>query len=385
MSKFKRLNLAESEEYFPLLNEDARKTLKGGCDGCSEWIVMYPGLPIYTEDEYLRLSDAGEWTGGLVCGFGYMLPEAVVYANMGYCGRHQEYYQDGLCYSCYLKDHYCDFHQVYFCYDCNQPGGTMGGGETGGDGNGGGNSGGDVGDGSTVIIPPGGNPGYDNSSSSIDFQSIVNENVGASFQESDKTALINALKQMTDNDVGKTIVNMLTDKAIWMKFEIGDTVLNKDPITGEVWWAPAIYDPANDQIIFNSSEQISHLSLSEELVHAVQKSIYGKEMVRANPNYEFEAKIVRDIITGTVNEQEHFSTNKEKIDYQDFIYDIKGSALSDSAVMERYRYFYSKWNDPDGIKQNIGPNSPYYYENGENNTFDAQILKIALETCKKSN
>ena len=50
MGKFKRLNLAESEEHFPLLNEDARKTLKGGCDGCSEWIYTYPGFPIYTED-----------------------------------------------------------------------------------------------------------------------------------------------------------------------------------------------------------------------------------------------------------------------------------------------------------------------------------------------
>ena len=158
MGKFKRLNLAEAEEHFPLLNAEARKALKGGCDGCSEWIVMYPGLPIYTEDEYLRLSDAGEWTGGLVCGFGYMLPEAVVYANMGYCGRHQEYYQDGHCYSCYLKDHYCDFHQVYFCYDCNQPGGTMGGGETGGDGNtGGGDAGSDGGAGSSVTIPSGSN------------------------------------------------------------------------------------------------------------------------------------------------------------------------------------------------------------------------------------
>lgn len=45
----------------------------------------------------------------------------------------------------------------------------------------------------------------------------------------------------------------------------------------------------------------NNLTLSEELVHTVQKSIYGKEMVRANPNYEFEAKIIRDVITGTCN------------------------------------------------------------------------------------
>ncbi len=375
MGKFKRLNLAESEEHFPLLNEDARKTLKGGCEGCSEWIYTYPGLPIYTEDEYTRLDNAGEWMGGLVCGFGYMLPEAVVYANMGYCGRHQEYYQDGHCYSCYLKDHYCDFHQVYFCYDCNQPGGTMGGGESGGDGNtGGGDSGSDGGGGSTVVIPPGdGSTGYDNSSGSFDFQSVVNENVGDSFQEADKLALIDALKLMFENKVGEFIINMMADKDIWMKFEINTAQSS-----------PAICDPANDQIVFNSSEAITSVNLSEELIHVVQKSIYGAEMVRANPNYEFEAKIIRDVISGTCNEQSHFTIEKDQYDYMDFIYGIKDGTLSESEVIQQYRYYYSKWDDPDGIKQNISPNSPYYYENGTNNTFDPQMLKMALDTCKKN-
>lgn len=387
MSKFKRLSLDDSEHHFPLLNEEARKALKGGCDGCSEWIVTYPGLPIYPEEEYLRLNAAGEWTGGLVCGFGYMLPEAVIYANMGYCDRHQEYYQDGSCYTCYLNDNHCDFHQVYFCYECNQPGGTMGGGETGGDGDcdsgttGGGDTGSDGG-GSTVIIPPGVNPGYDNGSSSIDFQSIVNENAGESFQESDKIVLKNALEQISENKVGKFILNFLTDRNMWLRFEIGDTVKNVDSQTGETWWAPAIYDPANDRIVFNSSEQIDNSTLSEELVHTVQKSIYGKEMVRANPNYEFEAKIIRDVITGTCSEQSYFPIEQDKWNYTSFIYDIIDGKLSESEVVERYRYFYTKWNDPDGIKQNIGPESPYYYDNGENNTFDTQILKMVLDARK---
>lgn len=60
MGKFKYLNLAEAERHFPLLNEEARKALQGGCDGCSEWIITYPSVPIYTEEEYLRLNDIGE-------------------------------------------------------------------------------------------------------------------------------------------------------------------------------------------------------------------------------------------------------------------------------------------------------------------------------------
>lgn len=124
------------------------------------------------------------------------------------------------------------------------------------------------------------------------------------------------------------------------------------------------------------------LTLPEELVHTVQKSIYGKEMVRANPNYEFEAKIIRDVITGTCSEQTRFETRQDRQDYTSFIYDINDGKLSESEAVERYRYFYTKWNDPDGIKQNIGPESPYYYDNGENNTFDTQILKMALDARK---
>lgn len=126
----------------------------------------------------------------------------------------------------------------------------------------------------------------------------------------------------------------------------------------------------------------NNLTLSEELVHTVQRSIYGKEMVRANPNYEFEAKIIRDVITGTCNEQDNFSTQEEKEDYISFIYDIKDGKFSESEVVERYRHFYSQWDDPDGIKQNIGTDSPYYYDNGENNTFDTQLLKMVLDSRK---
>lgn len=107
-------------------------------------------------------------------------------------------------------------------------------------------------------------------------------------------------------------------------------------------------------------------------------------MVRANPNYEFEAKIIRDVITGTCNEQSHFTKDQEREDYAYFIYDIKDGKLSESEVLERYRHFYSQWNDPDGIKQNIGTDSPYYYDNGENNTFDTQILKMAWIPVKIS-
>lgn len=114
----------------------------------------------------------------------------------------------------------------------------------------------------------------------------------------------------------------------------------------------------------------------------VQISIYGKEMVRANPNYEFEAKIIRDVITGTCNEQSHFTKDQEREDYAYFIYDIKDGKLSESEVVERYRHFYSQWDDPDGIKQNIGTDSPYYYDNGENNTFDTQLLKMVLDSRK---
>lgn len=93
MKHFKRLNLDEAREHFPLLNAEARKVLRGGCDTCKLWEEQYPGIVIYSEAEYDSMCKAGTWKGGAVCGIGLnVLAEAEVEherpENGSFCGIH---------------------------------------------------------------------------------------------------------------------------------------------------------------------------------------------------------------------------------------------------------------------------------------------------------
>lgn len=119
MSKFKRLNLSEAMKLFPLMNEEARQALKGGCELCEQ----FPGQ-IYSFDEYERLDKAGEWTGGMVCGMGYVGPTINIWGDMDYCFEHGEYVEDNNCMKCYYGSlEFCMEHEWYFdglneCEEC---------------------------------------------------------------------------------------------------------------------------------------------------------------------------------------------------------------------------------------------------------------------------
>ena len=119
MSKFKRLNLRESMELFPLMNEETRKALKGGCSLCDQ----FPGQ-IYSEEEYKRMDAAGDWTGGLVCGMGYVGPTTDIWGDRDYCFNHGVYTDEEDCMGCYYEQfEFCDEHDRYFdrlesCDEC---------------------------------------------------------------------------------------------------------------------------------------------------------------------------------------------------------------------------------------------------------------------------
>lgn len=119
MSKFKRLNLSEAMKLFPLMNEEAQQALKGGCELCEQ----FPGQ-IYSFDEYERLDKAGDWTGGMVCGMGYVGPTINIWGDMDYCFEHGEYVEDNNCMKCYYGSlEFCMEHECYFdglneCEEC---------------------------------------------------------------------------------------------------------------------------------------------------------------------------------------------------------------------------------------------------------------------------
>lgn len=69
-SHFKKLNLNEAEENFTLISEMLRKSLKGGCSDCS--IAESAGIAAYSKTVYDSMVSIGSWSGGYVCGMGYV-------------------------------------------------------------------------------------------------------------------------------------------------------------------------------------------------------------------------------------------------------------------------------------------------------------------------
>lgn len=180
MSRFKKLKIEESEQTFQLLNEEAKRKLKGGCTTCSMWLEEYPGLIIYTEDEYFRMCKEGTWTLGAVCGIGVsVLPNVDVTYRISGCEWHY-WSGEGECGYCYMGNYtHCARHEKYFnefeycaeCYKENIDDGNDPGSESGaGGGNesipgGGGNSGTGSGEGTNIE----GTSSMDSSNLDIEF------------------------------------------------------------------------------------------------------------------------------------------------------------------------------------------------------------------------
>lgn len=180
MSRFKKLKIEESEQTFQLLNEEAKRKLKGGCTTCSMWLEEYPGLIIYTEDEYFRMCKEGTWTLGAVCGIGvYVLPNADVTYRVSGCEWHY-WSGEGECGYCYMGNYiHCARHEKYFnefeycaeCYKENIDDGNDPGSESGSGGGsesvpgGGGNSGTGSGEGANIE----GSSSMDSSNLDIEF------------------------------------------------------------------------------------------------------------------------------------------------------------------------------------------------------------------------
>lgn len=130
MGKFRRLNIDEAQSEFPLLNEEARKNLKGGCDmhqffgGACDWTDVY--RLVNNNDEHQN--DRVVW----VCGSGLVRIDgnssSVIREAHEFwvCGMHDNKYLmfSEECQSCYYdKLSYCHSHAHYFlgfCQDCEE-------------------------------------------------------------------------------------------------------------------------------------------------------------------------------------------------------------------------------------------------------------------------
>lgn len=153
-SHFKKLNLNEAEENFTLISEMLRKSLKGGCSGCQNAESM--GITAYSSTEYESLLNNGCWTGGYVCGRGFMLGEVTVYGDYGeyrgydnWCSEHKVIFFGGSCFQC--NDPYDGLGYNY--YGTPDYSGSGSYGSSGGDFGTGGSGSGGSGSGGTSFIP----------------------------------------------------------------------------------------------------------------------------------------------------------------------------------------------------------------------------------------
>lgn len=131
MGRFKRLSIEEASKEFPLLNEEAKKALKGGC-----WYHEFFGVERTSPDELLRILDKngdGDKNGKLwVCDLGlveiteHTSTVLISQDQFQVCHMHNYlFYSSGTCYACTpfgSDSQYCNGHGRYFdgsvCPEC---------------------------------------------------------------------------------------------------------------------------------------------------------------------------------------------------------------------------------------------------------------------------
>lgn len=119
MGRFRRLSIEEARDEFPLLNEEAKKKLKGGC----RFHEFFGDGDPHTMKEVKDMLKAGKegelWVcnEGLVKFGGEMLWLEIPQHFYTICNSHPgvPVLRDPGCYSCYIESFkLCDTHNSYF-------------------------------------------------------------------------------------------------------------------------------------------------------------------------------------------------------------------------------------------------------------------------------
>ena len=143
-----KMTLDEMRNEFCVLSEESQREFMGGCLDCARNLPS--GTVVYTESAWIDMMDAGTWTGGWVCGRGYVAAEAVYVGREGaYCGIHWDIFvrRNETCGYCAINDlfgygyGYEEYYNNYGHYIGGIGGGSVGGGGSGGGFHGGSGSG----------------------------------------------------------------------------------------------------------------------------------------------------------------------------------------------------------------------------------------------------
>lgn len=110
--------------------------------------------------------------------------------------------------------------------------------------------------------------------------------IGDGIMEEYKGTLISAVDYFATTPLYSDLYGILATRGSKITFQV-------DPLIG----TPAQYDGKTNTISFRTVIDIIDYNTNEELVHAAQKVMYGSKMTNDIKNFEFEAKVIQDIVS----------------------------------------------------------------------------------------
>lgn len=122
----------------------------------------------------------------------------------------------------------------------------------------------------------------------------------------------------------------------------------------------AQYDKSTHTISYRLETDILNEYFDEELIHAAQAIEYGNRMLNIYKNFEFEAKVLRDLVTQRTNGGAFVgSFNMDNLfmkDYEKFIIDMSGRKSISNMDIQIYFNLLERWTGyPGTVDKSILP------------------------------
>lgn len=164
--------------------------------------------------------------------------------------------------------------------------------------------------------------------------------IGDGIMEEYKGTLISAVDYFATTPLYSDLYGILATRVTKITFQV-------DPLIG----TPARYDGKTNTISFRTVTDIIDYNTNEELVHAAQKVMYGSKMTNDIKNFEFEAKVIQDIVSerlgfrpfrGNWGLSDPFAS-----EYEDFIELLGAKKELTEKDLQVYFELLSDWSNPE--------------------------------------
>ena len=159
-------------------------------------------------------------------------------------------------------------------------------------------------------------------------------------RDQERDRIISVVDKFATTPVFERLYFLLSRKTLYIKM---------DPMIG----VNAQYDKSTNTISYRTETDILNIYFDEELIHAAQAIEYGDRMLNKYKNFEFEAKVLRDLVAhraeggafiGSFNMDDQFMGQ-----YQDFILDMCDRKSISDIDIQLYFDFLERWTGYPGI------------------------------------